>query len=141
MVVPVLVYEFIPNGMLRDHSMNEAKAPRLTWEKRLSIATKVASVISHLHTKASPLSLHRACLSMKGEERPTMREVEHELEGIRRSSMPYPWPFYEPNESQYQEEHEHLLHITLEENGGDITSNTTTMYQSLNIESQPLGGR
>ncbi|GAB4825510.1 hypothetical protein Ancab_008384 [Ancistrocladus abbreviatus] len=83
----------------------------------------------------------RACLSMKGEERPTMREVEHELEGIRRLGMPYPWSFYEPDALQNQEEHEHLLHITLEENGGDSTSNTTTVNQSLNIESQPLGGR
>ncbi|GAB4825516.1 hypothetical protein Ancab_008390 [Ancistrocladus abbreviatus] len=257
MVVPVLVYEFISNGTLRDHLTNDAKASRLTWEKRLSIATEVASVLSHLHTKASPPILHRdmkstnillldnytdkvadfgcsklvvkdpsqfermipgtygyidpevvvigalteksdvysfgvvllelltrknprhlashflqnfdnhlfeildekivseqttkqlkavahvarACLSMKGEERPTMREVEHELEGIWRLGMPYPWSFYEPDALQNQEEREHLLHITLEENGGDSTSNTTTMNQSLNIESQPLGGR
>ncbi|GAB4825558.1 hypothetical protein Ancab_008432 [Ancistrocladus abbreviatus] len=83
----------------------------------------------------------KLCLSMKGEKRPTMREVEHELEGVRRSGMPYPWSFYEPDALQNPEEHEHLLHTTLEENGGYSTSDTTNMYQGMNIETLPLGGR
>ncbi|GAB4825531.1 hypothetical protein Ancab_008405 [Ancistrocladus abbreviatus] len=130
---------FSPEELEKEHLTDEAKASRLTWEKRLHIAIEVASVLSHLHTKASPPILHRACLSMKGEERPTMREVEHELEGIRSSGMPHPWSFYEPDALQNQEEHEHLLHIALEENGGYSTSDTTNMYQSLNIETLPLG--
>ncbi|GAB4825544.1 hypothetical protein Ancab_008418 [Ancistrocladus abbreviatus] len=195
---------------------DEAKASQLTWEKRLNIAIEVASVLSHLHTKASPPILHRdmksanillldnytakvvdfgcsrlvirdsyefertipstygyidpealvtgelteksdiysfgvvllelltrekpqhlashflsnfdhhlfeildekivneqttkqlkevahvarACLNMKGEERPTMREVEHELEGIKGIGKPHPWSYYDPNALQ-----------------------------------------
>ncbi|GAB4825540.1 hypothetical protein Ancab_008414 [Ancistrocladus abbreviatus] len=46
-------------GGFWDHLTDEAKASQLTWEKRLSIATEVAGVLSHLHTKASPPILHR----------------------------------------------------------------------------------
>ncbi|GAB4825503.1 hypothetical protein Ancab_008377 [Ancistrocladus abbreviatus] len=99
-------------------------------------------IVSEQTTKQLKEVAHvaRACLSMKGEERPTMREVEHELEGIRSSGMPHPWSFYEPDALQNQEEREHLLHVALEENGGYSTSDTTNMYQSLNIETLPLGG-
>ncbi|GAB4825539.1 hypothetical protein Ancab_008413, partial [Ancistrocladus abbreviatus] len=68
-----------------------------------------------------------------------MREVKHELEGVRRSGMPYPWSFYEPDALQNLEEHEHLLHTTLEENGGYSISDTINMYQGMNIETLPLG--
>ncbi|GAB4825490.1 hypothetical protein Ancab_008365 [Ancistrocladus abbreviatus] len=69
-----------------------------------------------------------------------MREVKHELEGIRRSSMPHLWSFYGPDALQNQEEREHLLHIALEENGGYSNSHTANMYQSLNIERLPSDG-
>ncbi|GAB4825550.1 hypothetical protein Ancab_008424 [Ancistrocladus abbreviatus] len=83
----------------------------------------------------------RACLNMKGEERPTMREVEHELEGIKAIGKPHPWSYYDPNTLQNQEEREHLLQIALEKNGGYSTSDATNMHQSLNVERLPLDGR
>ncbi|GAB4825522.1 hypothetical protein Ancab_008396 [Ancistrocladus abbreviatus] len=83
----------------------------------------------------------RACLNMKGEERPTMREVEHELEGIKGIGKPHPWSYYDPNALQNQEEREHLLQIALKENGGYSISDATNMHQSLNVERLPLDGR
>ncbi|GAB4825527.1 hypothetical protein Ancab_008401 [Ancistrocladus abbreviatus] len=83
----------------------------------------------------------RACLNMKGEERPTMREVEHELEGIQGIGKPHSWSYYDPNALQNQEEREYLLQIALKENGGYSTSDATNMHQSLNVERLPLDGR
>jgi serine/threonine protein kinase len=57
--VPLLVYEFIPNGTLSQflHFPNE-ELP-LTWEMRLRIATEVAGALSYLHSSASIPIYHR----------------------------------------------------------------------------------
>ncbi|XAR65528.1 Non-specific serine/threonine protein kinase [Bertholletia excelsa] len=57
--VPLLVYEFIPNGTLFQliHDTNEDFP--LTWEVRLRIATEVAETLSYLHNKASTPIYHR----------------------------------------------------------------------------------
>ncbi|KAK8354976.1 hypothetical protein V6Z12_A05G255700 [Gossypium hirsutum] len=57
--VPLLIYEFIPNGTLSHfiHDQNE-EYPR-SWDMRLRIATEVASAVSYLHSSASVPIYHR----------------------------------------------------------------------------------
>lgn len=57
--VPILVYEFIPNGNLFQHLHNELDDNiTTTWEVRPRIAIDVAAALSYLHSAAS-----WACLS------------------------------------------------------------------------------
>ncbi|XP_038683143.1 putative wall-associated receptor kinase-like 11 [Tripterygium wilfordii] len=58
--VPLLVYEFIPNGTLYQylHSEQNEEFP-LTWEMSLQIATDVAGALSYLHSSASLPIYHR----------------------------------------------------------------------------------
>ena len=54
--VPLLVYEFIPNGTLFEYIHNENK---VSWEIRLRIATESAKALSYLHSAASTPIIHR----------------------------------------------------------------------------------
>ncbi|KAI3896058.1 hypothetical protein MKX03_030929 [Papaver bracteatum] len=54
----MLVYEFMPNGTLRDHLSAKSKAP-LSFAMRLRIATDSAKGILYLHTEADPPIFHR----------------------------------------------------------------------------------
>ncbi|KFK42442.1 hypothetical protein AALP_AA2G257100 [Arabis alpina] len=58
--VPVLVYEFIPNGnlfeLLHDEFDDNTMA---TWEVRLRIAVDIAGALSYLHSSASSPIYHR----------------------------------------------------------------------------------
>ncbi|KAK8571576.1 hypothetical protein V6N12_027658 [Hibiscus sabdariffa] len=106
--VPLLVYEFIPNGTL-SHLLHEPNEDfPLTWEKRLQIAVEIANALSYLHSAASENSLldivdpkilnggpgteivavaklAKRCLNLNGKKRPTMKEVAMVLEQIRSS--------------------------------------------------------
>ncbi|KFK44736.1 hypothetical protein AALP_AA1G296300 [Arabis alpina] len=57
--VPVLVYEFIPNGSLFDHLHNPSEDFPMTWDIRLCIACEVADALSYLHSAASIPIYHR----------------------------------------------------------------------------------
>lgn len=57
--VPLLVYEFIPNGTLYDHIHYPHEEFRITWEMRLHIATDVAGALAYLHSDASKPIYHR----------------------------------------------------------------------------------
>jgi len=51
--VPLLVYEFIPNGNLYRHLHVPHGDFLLSWERRLRIATEVVGALSYLHSEAS----------------------------------------------------------------------------------------
>ncbi|KAG2711389.1 hypothetical protein I3760_04G073900 [Carya illinoinensis] len=57
--VPLLVYEFIPNGTLAEYlnGQNEEFSP--TWDMRLRIAIEVARALFYLHSAASSPIYHR----------------------------------------------------------------------------------
>ncbi|KAL8505085.1 hypothetical protein ACS0TY_016335 [Phlomoides rotata] len=58
--VPLLVYEFIPNGTLFEHIHDQNdEYLSLSWKMRVSIASEVAGVLSYLHNAASVPIYHR----------------------------------------------------------------------------------
>ncbi|KAL6906243.1 hypothetical protein ACP4OV_003844 [Aristida adscensionis] len=56
--VPLLVYEFIPNGTLYHHLHVEGPKS-LSWETRLRIATETSSALAYLHLSVSTPIIHR----------------------------------------------------------------------------------
>ncbi|KAM7478159.1 hypothetical protein LguiA_026372 [Lonicera macranthoides] len=57
--VPLLVYEFIPNGTLFQYIHYQNEDFPLTWDVRLGIAIEVATALSYLHYAASMPIYHR----------------------------------------------------------------------------------
>ncbi|KAJ0088870.1 hypothetical protein Patl1_32027 [Pistacia atlantica] len=57
--VPLLVYEFIPNGTLFQYIHDQIEEFPLTWEIRLRIAVEVVDAVSYLHYVASIPIYHR----------------------------------------------------------------------------------
>ncbi|KAF0892265.1 hypothetical protein E2562_014847 [Oryza meyeriana var. granulata] len=54
--VPLLVYEFIPNGTIFQHIHNRSS---LTWEDCLRIAEETAEALAYLHSTSSTPIIHR----------------------------------------------------------------------------------
>ncbi|THU49294.1 hypothetical protein C4D60_Mb06t08040 [Musa balbisiana] len=54
----ILVYEYIPNGSLRD-SLSGKSGVHLDWKKRLRIALDAARGLTYLHELANPRIIHR----------------------------------------------------------------------------------
>ncbi|CAL9013286.1 unnamed protein product [Prunus brigantina] len=57
--VPILVYEFIPNGNLSQYIHEQNEEFPLTWEVRLRIAKEIAGALSYLHASAAFPIYHR----------------------------------------------------------------------------------
>ncbi|CAN6573951.1 unnamed protein product [Malus baccata var. baccata] len=57
--VPLLVYEFIPNGTLSQYIHEQNEEFPLTWEIRLRIATEIAGALFYLHASATFPIYHR----------------------------------------------------------------------------------
>ncbi|KAL5573813.1 hypothetical protein UlMin_023410 [Ulmus minor] len=57
--VPLLVYEFIPNGTLSEFIHSDNIEFPFTWKMRLRIATEIAGALSYLHSAASFPIYHR----------------------------------------------------------------------------------
>ncbi|CAH8385509.1 unnamed protein product [Eruca vesicaria subsp. sativa] len=57
--VPVLVYEFIPNGNLFQHIHEETDDYTMIWGVRLRIAVDIAGALSYLHSAANSPIYHR----------------------------------------------------------------------------------
>ncbi|CAL1404495.1 unnamed protein product [Linum trigynum] len=56
--LPLLVYEFIPNGTLFDHIHKQRSKAMSTWKHRLRIATEIAQALDYLHSLANPPIIH-----------------------------------------------------------------------------------
>ncbi|KAL8166263.1 hypothetical protein V2J09_007762 [Rumex salicifolius] len=57
--VPLLVYEYVPNGTLYHHIHEPTDEFPITWKMRLQIATDVAEAIAYLHSASSIPIFHR----------------------------------------------------------------------------------
>ncbi|KAK8973425.1 hypothetical protein V6N11_054844 [Hibiscus sabdariffa] len=51
--VPLLVYEFIPNGTIFQYLHDQSEEFKMSWETRLRIAKESAEALSYLHSSAS----------------------------------------------------------------------------------------
>ncbi|KAL4191203.1 hypothetical protein AMTRI_Chr07g28610 [Amborella trichopoda] len=57
--VPILVYEYIPNGTLHQHIHENDPKNQITWPDRLRIALETAEALAYLHTAACMPIFHR----------------------------------------------------------------------------------
>lgn len=58
--MPILVYEYVPNGTLHEHIYcNRTTYDPLPWRRRLVIAHQTGQGLAYLHSSASPPIFHR----------------------------------------------------------------------------------
>ncbi|KAK9673399.1 hypothetical protein RND81_12G165300 [Saponaria officinalis] len=57
--VPILVYEFVPNGTLNEHIHGQSEDFHVSWKMRLQIAAESAGAVAYLHSSSSAPIYHR----------------------------------------------------------------------------------
>ncbi|CAM6051851.1 unnamed protein product [Sphagnum compactum] len=57
--IPMLVYEYVPNGNLSEHLRGEKPGIHLNWASCMQIAIETAEAITYLHSSANPPIYHR----------------------------------------------------------------------------------
>ncbi|RWR72776.1 putative wall-associated receptor kinase-like protein 16 [Cinnamomum micranthum f. kanehirae] len=57
--VPLLVYEYVPNGTLSHHIHGEDRMSSISWQSRLRIAAETSGALAYLHSAASIPIFHR----------------------------------------------------------------------------------
>jgi len=57
--IPLLVYEYIPNGTLSQYINGQTKEFLLTWDMRLQITIEISGTLFYLHSVASMPIYHR----------------------------------------------------------------------------------
>nr|KYP57100.1 Wall-associated receptor kinase 2 [Cajanus cajan] len=132
--VPLLVYEFVNNGekpfsfdrpeekrSLTVHFLSCLKEDHLFDVLQMGILDK-----ENKQEIMEVAILAAKCLRVMGEERPSMKEVAMELEGVKRMEK-HPWT----NKSQNFDETQYLLHEAYTHKHGDSGSHQNTGYDSL----------
>ncbi|KAJ4724649.1 putative Kinase [Melia azedarach] len=56
--VPLLVYEFVPNGTLSHHIHDKSSQVLKTWKNCLRVAAEIALALDYFHSLASPTIIH-----------------------------------------------------------------------------------
>ncbi|KAF5467854.1 hypothetical protein F2P56_012066, partial [Juglans regia] len=56
--VPLLVYEFVPNGTLSKYLSDQTEEFPLTWNMRLRIATEIVGALYYLHSAGASLPIY-----------------------------------------------------------------------------------
>ncbi|KAI6688558.1 hypothetical protein NL676_025386 [Syzygium grande] len=56
--IPLLVYEYIPNGTLFEHIHQDKSTILKSWEDRFKIAAEAALALSHMHSNIKPPIIH-----------------------------------------------------------------------------------
>ncbi|XP_018730883.2 wall-associated receptor kinase-like 1 isoform X1 [Eucalyptus grandis] len=62
--IPLLVYEYIPNGTLFQHIHQNTSTILKSWEDRFRIATQAAHALDYMHSSAKPPIVHGNIKSM-----------------------------------------------------------------------------
>ncbi|KAK3012107.1 hypothetical protein RJ639_010580 [Escallonia herrerae] len=87
--VPLLVYEFIPNGTLYRYLHHPNEEFPLSWDMQCNCFDIFDARVVKEGDKDEIMrvaNLAKRCLNLNGRKRPTMKQVAMELEGIRMSN-------------------------------------------------------
>ena len=94
--------------------------------KRIDVLEKHIATEGNVEQLKEVANLVKKCLRLKREDRPTMKEVATELEGLRKMEK-HSWI----NVNSNSEETEHLLATTSDSSNYDVRNKSTEVYDSM----------